>query len=333
MDNKLKLKFLMKIFALIIIAYFLGTYLNIYSYLLNLEKYYSNILVLIILFIGTMIFLDISLELLRRFFEKKGELRDYPVVGSVFKYITWFTTILVAVSILYQGLGSLIMSLGLIGAGITFALQRPIMNFAGWVNIVVTRPFKINDRINIKGVGMGDVYKIDTMHIYLSEVDMEPSGRNLIIPNAFVLTNAIINYTKGSHYIWDNVEIAITYESNWKKAEKLVFEAADDIVGEDMRRLAKIWESRPRQFAKNKTNPKPMIRISLFENGIKIKVRYLVNSLEWALIKTQITQRILEKIGPEPDVNIAYPHMEVIYDEKNNLYKKLENISKKNNNI
>jgi len=332
MENKLKfkIKFLIKIVMLIIIMYFLGTYLNIYSYLLNLEKYYSNILALIILFIGTMIFLDISLELLRRFFEKKGEIRDYPVVGSVFRYLTWFITILVAVSILYQGLGSLIMSLGLIGAGITFALQRPIMNFAGWVNIVITRPFKINDRINIKGVGMGDVYKIDTMHIYLSEVDGEPSGRNLVIPNAFVLTNSIINYTKGSHYIWDSVEMAITYESDWKKAKQLIFDATNDIVGKDMQRLAKIWESRPRRFATTKNpTPKPIIRVSIFESGIQIKVRYLVNSLEWALVKTKITQNILEKIGTEPDINIAYPHMEIIYDEKNNLKEALENISKK----
>ncbi len=336
MKGKLLLnaKLLGKLFILGAILYYLIVSLNLISYMSHLESYLGEILILIILFIGTLIFLDISLEIIRRFFEKKGELRDYPVVESVFRYITWFVALLMAMSILYNGISSLVMSLGLIGAAITFALQRPIMNFAGWINLVITRPFKINDRIYIKDIGMGDVYKIDTMHIYLREISEtssgsgESTGRNLIIPNAYILTNAITNYTKGSPYVWDDLEVVVTYESDWKKAEKLIFEAANEIVGEEMKKLAEIWKNQPRKFAKTKIQYSPLTRISLLDSGISIKIRYLVNTLEWADTKTRIVKNILEKLEPVEDVEIAYPHMEIIYRPKNNLSSKFKNISK-----
>lgn len=234
----------------------------------------------------------------------------------VFKYIIWFISGLLAISLLYRGIGSIIMSLGLIGAALTFALQRPIMNFAGWVHLILTRPFKINDRIYIKDVGMGDVYKIDTMHIYLKEVDKEPTGRNLTIPNAYVLTNAITNYTKGSSYVWDNVTVTITYESNWRKAEKLVFEACNEVVGDMMQELAEVWKNKPRLFTRAKICDKPIVRIKLLDSSIEIKVRYLVDAFEWADIKTKIIENILTKFEKEKDVEIAYPHLEVIYRPK-----------------
>jgi len=315
-------KFLIKILILLIILYYLGSKLNIFEYIVPLESYRNEIIIIVILILGTLIFLDISLELIKGYFEKKGELRDFPIFASVFKYITWFIAGLIAISLLYKNIGSLVMSLGIIGAALTFALQRPIMNFAGWINIILTRPFKINDRISIKDVGMGDVYKIDTMHIYLREVVLEPTGRNLIIPNAYILTNAITNYTKGSQYVWDNVRVAITYESNIEKAKKLVFEACDEVVGTTMRRLAEIWKNKPRMFAKSKIFDKPVIRMNFLERGVEIKARYLVDAYEWAGIKTKIINKIIEKIDKEEDVEIAYPHVEIIYKNNEGMYLK-----------
>ena len=68
----LNTKFLAKIIILLGILYYLGTKLNIYQYISTLEAYSSKISILIVLILGTLIFLDISLELIRRFFEKKG---------------------------------------------------------------------------------------------------------------------------------------------------------------------------------------------------------------------------------------------------------------------
>ncbi len=340
--TKFKIKFLIKVILLSIIVSYLLSYMNLSTYISILESNYYMLLTICVLFIGTLIFLDISLELLRKFFEQKGDFREYPIVSSVFRYVTWFVAILIGLSIVYQGLGSLVMSLGLIGAGITFALQQPILNFAGWITIVTMKPFKLNDRINISGVGAGDVYKIDVMHIYLSEVstslrvnvpisnmDGEPTGKSLIIPNSTVLTTPITNYTKGSPYIWDGVYIPITYESNIEKAEQIIFNETYKVVGKEMERLAEIWSKRPRKFGTSKPTPKPLIRVFPYDNGLIIKARYLVKAKEWAEIKTEITRNIILAIQKEKDVRIAYPHLEIKYNEENSLSDKLNEIINK----
>ncbi|AEH06032.1 mechanosensitive ion channel family protein [Methanothermococcus okinawensis] len=309
-------KILVKIIILFVILYYLGTKLDVYNYIFTLREYSGKIIILMVLILGTLIFLDISMELIRKFFEKKGDLRDYPMFSSVVKYIIWTITGLIAISTLYKGIGSLVMSLGLIGAALTFSLQRPIMNFAGWIYLIIMRPFKINDRICIKDIGIGDVYKIDIMHIYLREVDNEPTGRNLTIPNAYVLTNALINYTRGSLYIWDYITVGITYESDWRKSKKLIFEACNDIVGDTMQELAEVWKNKPRLFARAEIIDKPIIRMKLLDSAIEIKVRYLVDAFKCADIKTKIIGNILAKFEKEDNVEIAYPHLEVIHRPK-----------------
>ncbi|AEF96207.1 mechanosensitive ion channel family protein [Methanotorris igneus] len=313
-----RIKFITKVIILLGILYYLGCKLNFYQYLLKLGDYINQIIILTALILGTLIFLDITLELLRKYFEKV-DIREYPIVASVVKYATWFGVILIAISVVYKDVGSLVMSLGLVGAALTLALQKPIMNFVGWLTIVFTHPFKINDRIYIKGIGGGDVYKIGTMYVSLREVDGEPTGRSLNIPNSYILTNPVINFSKGSPYVWDSVKVTITYESNWRKAEELILEACDEIVGEEMRRLAEIWKNKPRIFAKSKIYDKPVIRMRFLDSGIEIKVRYLVNVFEWAAIKTKIVKNILSKLEEVNDVEIAYPHMEVIHRQKSDI--------------
>ncbi len=311
-------KLFIKIIILVIIVYFLSQSINLYDYIFNIKLYYKDILVLVVLFVGTWVFLDISLELIKKFFEKKGDIREYPIIELVFKIVVWAIAILIGLSYIFKGLSSLIMSLGMVGAALTFALQQPILNFAGWLSIVILRPFKINDRIYIPNIGTGDVYRIDTMHIYLREIsDLDEStGRTLIIPNSQVLTNSITNYTRGSPYIWNYIDTLITYESDWKLAEHLIFTAAYEVVGKEMEQLAEIWKNKPRKYTYSKINPKPVMRVFFKDSGINIRVRYLVKSYEWAEVKTKITRKILEKINSAENVEIAYPHMEVLYRPK-----------------
>src|SRR3989344_8991050 len=132
---------------------------------------------------------------------------------------------------LYNQVGSLITSLGLIGFGITFALQKPILNFVGWLTIVFNKTYKLGDVVSINNTN-GRVYDIKAMYTNVSELDSigDPTGKSISIPNEFVLTSSVTNFTKGTNYIWDEVAIYLTYQSNWKKAQK----KAEKIIKENI---------------------------------------------------------------------------------------------------
>ena len=89
----------------------------------------------------------------------------YKVMNAILILILIFVTIFS-----YTGSwASLGLGLGLLSAALGWALQKPITGIAGWIMVVIKRPFELGDRIIVGGV-KGDVVDISLTHIYLGEV-------------------------------------------------------------------------------------------------------------------------------------------------------------------
>ena len=258
------------------------------SYISLLE----NIIILLIVFIITNLFIKITKKLIRRYLEQKGNRKDVKLFLRVYGYFAWFFVGFITLSLLFKQIASLITSIGLIGFGVTLALQKPILNFVGWANIVFTKSYKIGDVISINNI-TGFVYDIRVMYTNLSELnqDGDSTGKSISIPNESVLTTAVINYTKGTNYTWDEIIIYLTYQSNWKKAlkiiEKLVQDYYDKKINPDAK---KIFKNEFRDYDRIIT------RFSIYEKGIKIKVRYFVDFNISNEFRTEVSKALLNKL-------------------------------------
>ena len=125
----------------------------------------------------------------------------------------------------FEGIQSLGTFLGLFTAGLAIALKDVVTNFAGWLYVIWQSPFKIGDRIQIEG-HQGDVIDIGVFKFTLLEIGNwvdanQSTGRMIRIPNADIFNQPIANYSKGFNYIWFEIPIILTYESDWKKAKQL----------------------------------------------------------------------------------------------------------------
>ncbi|MBU1051356.1 MAG: mechanosensitive ion channel family protein [Nanoarchaeota archaeon] len=212
------------------------------------------------------------------------------VIVAIFSYVGSFT-----------GLG---IAAGLISAALGWALQRPITGVAAWVMVVVKRPFNIGDRIIIGDV-KGDVKDITLTHIVLDEVgglvnSEVASGRVIMVPNYLLYELNIINYTHQNDFIIGETIVQITYESNLDKAIKISFDSAMKFTEE----------------ASQKLKQEPMIRIAMAGSGIDIKVRFYGEAYNIQKITSDITKEIYDRIQKEKDVEIAYPHTEVVFKNK-----------------
>ncbi len=193
---------------------------------------------------------------------------------------------------------------GLLTASLGFALQKPITGIAAWLMIIIKRPFNIGDRIIIGNV-RGDVYDISMSHIYLDEVggavDTEDSsGRTILVPNSILFEQNIINYTLMDDYVLSEVLVDVTYESDLDKAINIAQESALKIV---------------KNFIKE-TNKEPKVRVKMNASSITLKVRFFAPVKKMAEIKSDITREIFLRIKKEKNVEIAYPHTEVIFKDK-----------------
>jgi small-conductance mechanosensitive channel len=138
-------------------------------------------------------------------------------------------------------------------------------------------------------------------------VDADQStGRIIDIPNGMVLTQPIANYTKGFEYIWDEIPVLITFESNWKKAKELL----NTIALEKAEKLSQDAENQIRAaaqkymiFYKHLT---PTVYTDVQDSGIRLTIRYLTKTRHRRIMVQTIWEAILEAFAKEPDIDLAY---------------------------
>jgi small-conductance mechanosensitive channel len=145
-------------------------------------------------------------------------------------------------------------------------------------------------------------------HIYLDEVGgtidgEEKSNRSIILPTSIIFEQEVINYTDRDDYILDEVTIAITYESNLDKAEKIM----NDAVGKIM---VPYWETFQKRIPLESHT-----RLKSKDSGIDVTVRYYSLVSKRNAISTDILREILKQISKTKDVEIAYPHTQVLLPE------------------
>ena len=219
------------------------------------------------------------------------------------KYLIYFFILLFATISYLGSLKSLGVTVGILTAALGFALQRPITGVAAWLMVITKRPFEIGDRIVI-GKIKGDVVDITITHIYLEEVGVfgeeEKSGRTVLIPNSKLFEEDIINYSAKDDFILGEVITSITYESNIDRAVKVIVDSAQKHL------LKSIIAS----------SKEPYIRMRFKDSSVDVIVRFMVTYQDLQEIKTNITKEIHKRIQKEKNVEIAYPHTEVIFRKK-----------------
>jgi len=132
--------------------------------------------------------------------------------------------------------------LGILSAGLAIALQDPVTNLAGWIFISLRKPFAVGDRIEI-GDHRGDVIDMRLFQFTIVEIGNwvsadQSTGRIIHIPNGWVFKSSTANYTQGFNFIWNELPITVTFESNWEKAKEILSGVAKrhSVLGATMRR-------------------------------------------------------------------------------------------------
>ena len=140
----------------------------------------------------------------------------------------------VVIQIWFVALRSLSTFLGLLSAGLAIALRDLVADFAGWLFILFRRPFDLGDRIQI-GAHAGDVIDRRIFQFSIMEIGNwvaadQSTGRVIHIPNQRVFLEPLANYSAGFPYLWNELKVLVTLESDWKKAKTLFAEITKEIT-------------------------------------------------------------------------------------------------------
>ena len=226
-------------------------------------------------------------------------------------YVAVTIGILLVGRIWFEGFESVSTYFGLLSAGIAIALRDPLVNLAGWVFIMWRRPFTVSDRIEI-GTYRGDVIDLRIFQFTLMEignwVDADQStGRVIRIPNGKIFTEMLANYSKGFNYIWHEVPVLITFESDWRKAKEALLEIANrhgEHLSDQAAREVLDASERVMIFYQKLT---PTVYTTVKDSGVQLTIRCLCDARKRRGVDQAIWEDVLDAFKRFDDVDLAYP--------------------------
>jgi small-conductance mechanosensitive channel len=236
--------------------------------------------------------------------------RHYIAVKTI-NYLLGLIALLALLRIWLGGLTGLAASIGIISAGLAIALHAPLTNLAGWIFLTVRRPFTIGDRVQI-GDCAGDVIDLRLFAFSLIEignwVDADQStGRILHIPNGRVFQETVANYTQGFDFIWDEIPVTVTFESDWRAAKDLLTQIAVRHAALTSEEAASQVRKAASKYLIRYEHLTPIVWTSVADIGVTLTLRFLTNPRRRRSAEQLIWEDILDAFAAREDIDFAYP--------------------------
>jgi small-conductance mechanosensitive channel len=223
----------------------------------------------------------------RRSFKEKIAKEHLDLLLKVIYYSTIFIILVIIIPYIFDvDLSNLLVAGGIVGIVIGFASQSIVSNLISGIFLVIERPVKVGNQVNIDG-NSGVIEDISVMSTIIRTYD----GLYVRIPNEKVFTTVITNYVANIARRFQYV-VGIRYSDDADKAIKII----EDIIDEH-------------PFALK--NPEPKIFVdNLGDNAVNIFVRIWAPSTDWYDVKMELLW-IIKKTLEENGIEIAFPQRTV----------------------
>lgn len=237
---------------------------------------------------------------------------------SVAQFQTIIAIVIVAVVAAgtFGELSTTVLSLGLVGFGLTLALQRPILALAGWATIFFGNMFREGDRIQV-GDLEGDVVDITLFTTKLWEIGGKdsrspgrPTARIRTVSNAVFLEQPVANATSDTAVVFDEFVVNVAFESDQDLAEDLLRSVGRGVVDpEKHKTLAATYRRLTRGLTMETNFPtEPVVLAESKPSWMEYRLRYLVDARMAGRVQAAMTKAWNQATSEHPDrILTIYP--------------------------
>ncbi|MBK1993962.1 mechanosensitive ion channel, partial [Campylobacter novaezeelandiae] len=222
--------------------------------------------------------------------------------------------------------------LGFASAGLAIAMKDMFMSMLGWCVIIFGGSFRVGDRIKVKynnEIYVGDIIDISLLKITLYEditlvtyTDNRRAGRIIFIPNNYVFTELISNYTHhGMKTVFDGIDITLSFDSNLEKAQKIVEEIVTRYSKPYTNLAKKTLIKLQNEYSIKNPQAGPKF-FTFFENyGMRISAWYMTNSYAALTLRSTLCKEIIKEFNKHQDIKFAYPTQNIYFPIKEDILK------------
>lgn len=276
------------------------------AWIINLIENDKVIITLIVLLVGY-----ILKTIIARILHKSiDDVKVYYKSKRVVTYF-YFTVTSIILLIIWSQTKSIGTYFGLASAGIAIALKDLFVNIAAWIFLIVKKPFVVGERIEINGHS-GDVIDQRLFQFTLMEIGKwvesdQSTGRMLHIPNGMVFSHPIANYNSGFKYIWNEIHVLLTFESDYKKAKELFLKLAEKQSLHHSKGMDDALKKASKKYMIFYNNLTPIVYTDVKDSGVMLSIRYLCEPQQRRTGKQVIWEGILDITKTDETIQLAYP--------------------------
>lgn len=182
----------------------------------------------------------------------------------------------------------------------TLAIREVILNLTAGLYIKVSKPFKVEDRIEIDNI-KGDVVLISALSFKVLELKdrlngEQSSGIIVNIPNSKIFSNSLKNYTTAFKYIWSELVIPVSIDSDINKTKRILYSIVNknEVIKSIPKKMDKAIDESKGQYRIYYNNLKPIIYTEYKDNHIEFTIRFLVHPKKERNVINDLWIKILE---------------------------------------
>jgi small-conductance mechanosensitive channel len=234
--------------------------------------------------------------------------------------------ILGTVSIWFDEPSRLATAVGLVTAGLAFALQKYVSAVAGYLVILRGKTFNVGDRIVMGGV-RGDVVALNFIQTTIMEMGQPPpvqaddpamwvksrqyTGRIVAVSNSKVFDEPVYNYTREFPYIWEEISIPIPYSADRSEAEAILLEVVRDRSALTTEMSAESLAELRRRYVMKDSSIEPRVYYRLTDNWLELSVRFVTEDHATRDVKDAIFRDVMDRFDAA-GIGIASATYEIV---------------------
>lgn len=204
---------------------------------------------------------------------------------------------------------------GLVGAGMAIALKEPLLSIAGRIAIFAGNMYSVGDRIEINKMS-GDVIDVGMFYTRMMEIGNwitsdQATGRIVQLGNSQIFGSPVYNYTQNFSYLWDQVDLPITYDSNIDAAMKIMGDAGNQYTRDFMQKAEQDLERMRHSFLVPSFELKPHVYVTFDSNFVTLTMRYVVDPKNRRAAKSFLFMEMLKKIKERQDIHFGSTTMDL----------------------
>ena len=282
--------------------------LGIFTKFFTYSSIQAKIIATIIAFI---LFFVIKKLILRIVYNATENVKTRYQWHKITSYISFSLISIIIANIWLEGIESIATYLGLVSAGIAIALKEPLTNLTGWLYIIWRSPFDVGDRIQL-GHETGDVIDTNLFNFTLMEIGNwvdadDHTGRLIHVPNGIIFTATLANYGKGFKYIWNEMPVLVTFESDWRKAKNILLKIVHENSIVQTKSAEKKFKEAKKVFMLKKPDLEPTVITKVEDSGVELTLRYLCRPDMRRETEHKIWEDILDEFDKYDNIDFAYP--------------------------